>query len=433
MDAQLKELLPFLHDRNPQVRQIALSNLLGQSAKDAPYRKIFLEGVSSGGLKKGQDTDVIRDLKLLCRDQLATAHDAFRALVNLSDSALLVPSLSEHDFLAFIVSYIVHPQATLADLASMLLSNLTASGPVCATLLSLKIPIIPTKGSSAVGIPFYPTLSRCGSCAAPVPYPADAPEEVLALPLLIDAFVAAAAAATKSADDSNSRTRKADLHFLASVFANISIVPAGRTFFLTPIRYQFAASNISDGPEYPLSKLVAFTEHTDIIRRGGTASLIKNCAFYQPGHRAMLSEQTTLVTVPPSTVEAPGVDALAYILLPLAGPEELDLDEQELLPEALQFLPESKKREPDPAIRLIHVETLLLLCTTRYGRDKLRSTGTYQIVRLLHENETVDKVSEHVERLVRLLKGDEGHENAIDGDGVPPGETDDADNRIEEI
>ena len=31
-------------------------------------------------------------------------------------------------------------------------------------------------------------------------------------------------------------------------------------------------------------------------------------------------------SVPPSTVLAPGIDALPYLLLPLAGPEEYDLD-----------------------------------------------------------------------------------------------------------
>lgn len=35
------------------------------------------------------------------------AHDAFKALVNLSDSPLLVATLSEPSFLNFIVSYII--------------------------------------------------------------------------------------------------------------------------------------------------------------------------------------------------------------------------------------------------------------------------------------------------------------------------------------
>ena len=39
------------------------------------------------------------------------------------------------------------------------------------------------------------------------------------------------------------------------------------------------------------------------------------------------------------------------------------------------------------------VEMLLLLCTTRWGRDYLRGNGVYEVVRALHENETVDKAS----------------------------------------
>ena len=98
------------------------------------------------------------------------------------------------------------------------------------------------------------------------------------------------------------------------------------------------------------------------------------------------------------------------MLLPLAGPEEFDLEvspsirvfgrirphtvekDQEKLPSALQFLPPTKTREPDPVIRLTHVETLLLLCTTHWGRQYLRGHGVYEVVRALHENETVDKV-----------------------------------------
>lgn len=122
----------------------------------------------------------------------------------------------------------------------------------------------------------------------------------------------------------------------------------------------------------------------------------------------MLSPETEKVAVPPSKIEAPGMDLLPYLLLPLAGPEEYDLDEQELLPPALQFLPPTKKREGDHVIRLTHIETLLLLCTTFWGREYLRAHGVYEVVRVLHENETVDKVSEHVERLVNFLKRDEG-------------------------
>ncbi|KAG6819178.1 hypothetical protein H0H93_014598 [Arthromyces matolae] len=393
MEEQLRELIPFLRDRNPQVRQVALSHLLPQTPSGSPHRNIFFTGLQGGGLQvKSKDTDLLRDLKLLCRDQLSVAHDAFRALVNLSDSPLIVSSLSEPNFLTFIVSYIIHPNSILADLASMLLSNLTSSSSATSTLLSLKVPVIP-------GTEIYATQSRCGTSAPPDPYPDGDATEVLALPLLLDAF------STLNTDpDQLKKKRKGDLHFLASVFANISLAPAGRAFFLSA---QPSEASKSGEFEYPLAKIVSFTEHKDTIRRGGVASTLKNCAFQAAGHKAMLSPESEKVTVPPSTTEAPGVDALPYILLPLAGPEEFDLEDQEKLPEALQFLPPTKTREVDPALRLMHIETLLLLCHTRWGRDYIREHGVYEIVRAAHLVETVDKISEHIERLVTLIKGDE--------------------------
>ncbi|KAG6855907.1 hypothetical protein H0H87_009513 [Tephrocybe sp. NHM501043] len=440
MDAQLRELIPFLRDRNPQVRQIALSHLLPHTPQGSPHRNIFFTGLQGGGLQtKPKEADIIKDLKLLCRDQLSVAHDAFRALVNLSDSPLLISSLSEPSFLTFIVSYIIHPKSILADLASMLLSNLTSSSAACSVVLSLKISIIPGAG-------FYATQSRCGTSAPPDPYPTGETQDVLALPLLVDAF------STIHADpDPEKRIRKGDLHFLASVFANLSVAPAGRSFFLSaqPVDFSKPAEL-----EYPLAKLVSFTEHKDTIRRGGVASTLKNCAFHAPGHKAILSPEAEKVAVGPSTAEAPGVDALPYILLPLAGPEEFDLEDQEKLPEALQFLPPTKTREVDPTLRLMHVETLLLLCHTRWGRDYLREHGVYEIVRAAHMVENVDKISEHIERLVTLLKGEEasevreleeGEDTIEDASlGAPEGtgprqimpaavEDDDEDNKIEEV
>ncbi|KAF8801366.1 DUF383-domain-containing protein [Phlegmacium glaucopus] len=400
MDAQLRELIPFLRDRNPQVRQAALSNLLPQTIKGAPHRDIFFSGLQSGGLQKPKENDIIRDLKLLCRDQLSVAHDAFRALVNLSDSPLLVSSLSETPFLNFITSYIINPHSILADLASMLLSNLTASSTACSTLLSLKVSVIP---DSRLSNSLYTTDSRCGSCPAPMPYPTGESSEVRALPLLVDAFVQGSQVVESG--DLSKRSRKAELHFLASVFANMTVSPTGRNFFLSPQPMDVLKTDSS--LEYPLAKVVSFTEHKDKIRRGGVASTIKNCSFHAPRHRAILSPESVAVPAPPSKTIAPGIDALPYILLPLAGPEEFDLEDQEKLLEPLQFLPPTKAREPDATIRLTHVETLLLLCHTRWGRDYQRQHGVYEIVRATHEHETVDKISEHIERLVQLLQGEE--------------------------
>ncbi|KAK0203110.1 hypothetical protein DFS33DRAFT_1374967 [Desarmillaria ectypa] len=430
MEEQLREIVPFLRDKNPQVRHLALSTLLPQTAKDAPHRNIFLSGLQTSGLQKPKEADIIKDLKLLCRDQLAVAHDAFKALVNLTDSPLVAQMLSDTNFLNFIVSYIINPDAILADLASMLLSNLTASSGACSMIISMNVNVIldPKVKNS-----FYPTQSRSGSCPAPVPYPSGKTSDVLALPLLLDAFVQGAQ--LKQTDDPSKHLRKSELHFLASVFANIASSSGGRSFFFTPRPANFLKPN--DAIEYPLANLVTFTEHKDTIRRGGIANTIKNCSFNSAGHRAMLTPEDTLVAVPPSTVEAPGIGLLPYLLLPLAGPEEFDLEDQEKLPEPLQFLPSDKTREPDPVIRLAYVETLLLCCHTRWGRDYLRTHGVYEIIRATHENETVDKISEHIERLVNLLKRDEPSEQvekvSEDLANAHIEEDDDEDSKIEEV
>lgn len=68
------------------------------------------------------------------------------------------------------------------------------------------------------------------------------------------------------------------------------------------------------------------------------------------------------------------------------------MKDQEKLPDLLQFLPPTKIREPDAKIRLTHIETLLLLCHTRWGRDYQRQNGVYQVIRATHEHESVDKV-----------------------------------------
>jgi hypothetical protein len=44
-------------------------------------------------------------------------------------------------------------------------------------------------------------------------------------------------------------------------------------------------------------------------------------------------------------------------------------------------------------MRLTHIESLILLCTTRWGRDFQREHGVYEIVRAAHEVETVDAAS----------------------------------------
>ena len=83
----------------------------------------------------------------------------------------------------------------------------------------------------------------------------------------------------------------------------------------------------------------------------------RNCSFYTQDHQAIPISESQPVIMLPLNILAPGIDALPRILLPLAGPKEFDLDAQEQLPVALQFLLRTKQREPDTMLQSMHVET----------------------------------------------------------------------------
>ncbi|NXD46469.1 HGH1 protein, partial [Copsychus sechellarum] len=81
------------------------------------------------------------------------------------------------------------------------------------------------------------------------------------------------------------------------------------------------------------------------LRRGALGAL-RNCCFEHEHHAWLLG---------------PEVQALPALLLPLAGNEELTEAETEQLPVDLQFLPPEHRREEEPEIRKMLLETLLLV------------------------------------------------------------------------
>ena len=66
-----------------------------------------------------------------------------------------------------------------------------------------------------------------------------------------------------------------------------------------------------------------------------------------------------------------GVDVLPWVLSPLMGAEEYDTEDMEKLPPTLQLLPPRKEREKDPVLRMMCIEILLLLSTSRSSRRPL--------------------------------------------------------------
>jgi len=124
------------------------------------------------------------------------------------------------------------------------------------------------------------------------------------------------------------------------------------------------------------------------------------------------------------------VNFLPYILLPLCGPEDFDVDDMDKLPSELQLLPPDKKREADPSTRLMLVETLVLLCATRAGRDSLRENGVYEVIKVAHQVERDEEARIAMERLVNLLMRDEHDEPKIQEVHAPQVAADDDEDEI---
>lgn len=116
------------------------------------------------------------------------------------------------------------------------------------------------------------------------------------------------------------------------------------------------------------------------------------------------------------------MDILPFLLLPLAGPEELPQEDMERLPPDLQYLPPGKQREEEPDIRRMLLEAVMLLTATGPGRRLVRDMGTYVVLRELHGWEQHPGVRAACERLLQVVIGDEpppGMENLLEVT-IPP-------------
>ena len=229
----------------------------------------------------------------------------------------------------------------------------------------------------------------------PLPTPPSSP---LAINIILDLFVRNANATSEPTYD-----------YLSYALASLSgLHESIRTHFLTPQPYDSLV---------PLTKLLPFTEHPSHIRRAGVARTIKNVCFEVSYHDLLLSP------------EPEGINLLLHILLPLTGPEEFPLDESEQMLPELQLLPPDKARETDNEILVTHLETLLLLTTTRAGRELMRKVQVYALVRECHAKVDDDEVREACDRLVQVLMRDEPDDAKMEAkvDDV------DEDERVEEI
>ncbi|XP_061687746.1 protein HGH1 homolog isoform X2 [Syngnathoides biaculeatus] len=203
-------------------------------------------------------------------------------------------------------------------------------------------------------------------------------EEEMGLAQLVDIFCT---------EDYNPHAK---MHYLAPLLSNLAQLPDARRFLM-------------DRDRCVVQRLLPFTQfEASVVRRGGVVGVLRNCCFDHANHEWLLSDR---------------VDILPFLLLPLAGPEELSEDDNEGLPVDLQYLPEDKKREEDPDIRQMLLETLMLLTATKDGRRTLKDKNVYVIMREFHRWEKDPKVICACEKLVEVLIGDEpeqGMENLLE-------------------
>ncbi|TPX41202.1 hypothetical protein SeMB42_g05678 [Synchytrium endobioticum] len=347
----VEELFGFLNDDRVDVRQEAVkivASLTGYTDNFALFK---------------EHKSVIKDLMSLVADDPLIAHDALSALINLSADAVALRILTsaENGLLYRLLLMTLQPSSILADLCCMLLNNLSKSALVVKMLLPP-----PCNQSNSNNHATAPSETLLKSTAM--------------LDNLLEVFV-------KGVD--RKYNPHAEYHMLAGVFANISGSPLGASIFLEN-------SVVNDTPR--LSSLIPFTEHSNLVRRGGVISCLKNVCFAVVSDKKLVDDRLRILE---------DVNFLGTVLLPLAGPDEYDDEEMEGMPPELQLLEDAKKREPDAKLRLVLVESLLWLCAHRAGREWLRKNKAYPVLKRLHLWEKDSAVQEGIEKTVDLLMREE--------------------------
>lgn len=351
MPSQLEELVSFLHSDQPAVRQIALDNLVG-----------FSTG-SNAVIFKYDNYRAIKDLIGLVKDKSKIiVQQSTTILANLCDDAVMRKMIvTDKNFLEYLTWKICDLNNANADIMCILLSNLAKEDEITGVFGFVK--------KSDDSIPLDREVFKSSSV----------------MDCLMDCFV-------KGYD--RKLNKYATFDYLAYFFADVSRFKVGREYFINEQKY--------DGV-VPISKLLVFTEKYDAkTRREGVASTIKNSLFDSEQHEALLNNEE--------------INLLPYILLPIASSKDSEIDEEDLfnLPDELQFLPSDKIRDPMPEIICVHLESLLLLCTTKSGREFLRSKSVYPLVRELHKNITHEDVGELCHRLVNMLMRGEPENEQIE-------------------
>lgn len=342
MPTQLEELVSFLHSPQPAVKQIALDNLVGFST--GPSSTIF----------KYDSFRPIQDLKELAKENSKIlVQQSVTILANLCDDDTMRQIIAKDvEFLEYLCWKICDLDNTSADIMCILLSNIAKEDIV------VKVLEFERNENSKVKVPLDDKIFKSSKV----------------IDCLMDCFVKGY---------NRELNKYANFDYLSYFFSDLSRFKQGRLYFIETQSY--------DGV-VPISKLLVFTEKYDAkTRREGVASTIKNSLFDSEAHERILLDDK--------------INLLPYILLPIASAKDSEIDEEDMfnLPDELQLLPEDKKRDPVNAIICTHLESILLLCSTKAAREFLRRKSVYPLVRELHKNVDDEDIGELCYRIVNMM------------------------------
>eukprot|EP00980_Cylindrotheca_fusiformis_P004273 scaffold918_cov126-Cylindrotheca_fusiformis.AAC.52 len=175
-------------------------------------------------------------------------------------------------------------------------------------------------------------------------------------------------------------------HF-AAILMNATQAEAGRKFVMRIPKQR------GDTPEISvLERLLPQLQNVNPIRRRGISGMVRNCCLEVDSAWWLLNQ----------------LKITSHLLYPLAGPEELDLDEKQGMDPDLWLQGPDKVREVDVTTRLHLLESILLLCATgRRSRETLRLARTYVILKYCDMVEEEETVSERINECVQYLRRDE--------------------------
>lgn len=333
----------------------------------------YLLGLSTGdqaSIFSHDDYRPIKDLKILARDKGKTiVQQSLTILANLCEDLHIRDLIAKDDsFLKYLIGSILDLENRNADLACILLTNLGK----CDDIERIHEWTIDVKDTETF-------------------------KSNKVSDLLLDIFV-------KGFD--RKLNKLANFDYLAYFFGDYSRFLKIRKYLITRQEYD----NI-----IPISKILPFTEYYDSkIRRQGVASTIKNALFEIEAHEFLIDADND-------------VNLLPYLLLPIISSDDAELDEEELfeLPDELQLLSPEKKRDPVIEIIVVHLESLLLLTSTKAIREILRKKSVYPLIRELHKNVSNDDIEDLSDRLVNMLMRDEAYEPEAKIESVEDDESED--------